>query len=63
MCSGGSRNLERGVQSSVRAARRKFLAYHAHFRSRERIHTNIAGRPNRGVCHKRNLVRCPTVLF
>ena len=24
---------------------------------------NIAGRPNRGVRHKRNLVHCPTVLF
>ena len=31
--SGGSRNLERGVQS---LARRKFLGCHAHFRSRER---------------------------
>ena len=37
--SGGSRNLERGVQSPAREARRKFLGCHVHFRSRERIHT------------------------
>ena len=40
--SGGSRNLERGVQSPARFARRKFLGCHAHFRSRERIHTPMA---------------------
>ena len=34
---GGSRNLERGVQSPAREARWK--GYHAQFRSRERIHT------------------------
>ena len=33
--SGGSRNLERGVQSPAR----KIFGCHAHFRSRERIHS------------------------
>ena len=47
--SGGSRNLERGVESPAREARRKIfwvatpkkkkLGCHAHFRSRERVHT------------------------
>ena len=40
-CSGGSRNLERGVELPAREARRKFLGCHAHFRSRERIHNKI----------------------
>ena len=39
--SGGSRNLERGVELPAREARRKFLGCHAHFRSRERIHNEI----------------------
>ena len=39
--SGRSRNLERGVQSPARFARRKFLGCHAHFRSRERIQNKI----------------------
>ena len=56
--------IEKGGFSHWRAKRAgHFLGCHAHFRSRERIHTIIAGRLNRGVRHKRNLVHCPTVLF
>ena len=53
--SGGSRNLERGVQSPARFARRKFLGCHAHFRSRERIHTKYSWKAEpRGPSQKKS---------
>ena len=61
--SGGSRNLERGVQPPAREARWKFWVATPTFGDVNAFIQNIAGRPNRGVRHKRNLVHCPTVLF
>ena len=62
--SGGSRNLEREVQSPVHFARRKiFRVATPTFCHVNAFIQNIAGRPNQGVRHKRNLVHCPTVLF
>ena len=59
--SGGSRNLERGVQSPARFAHRKIFGVATP--TFGHVNAFIAGRQNLGVRHKRNLVHCPTVLF
>ena len=59
--SGGSRNLERGVQSPARFARRKFLGCHAHFRSRERIYSWKAER--RGPSQKKSRTLSDSVVL
>ena len=61
--SGGSRNLERGVDSPPRFARRKFLGCHAHFRSRERTHTKYSWKAEpRGPSQKNRTLSDSVVL-
>ena len=62
--SGGSRNLERGVESLAREARRKFLGCHAHFRSRERIHTKYSWKAKpRGPSQKKSRTLSDSVVL
>ena len=62
--SGGSRNLERGVRSPARFARRKFLGCHAHFRSRERIHTKYSWKAEpRGPSQKKSRTLSDSVVL
>ena len=62
--SGGSRNLERGVQLPARFARRKFLGCHAHFRSRERIHTKYSWKAEpRGPSQKKSRTLSDSVVL
>ena len=56
--SGGSRNLERGVQSPVK------LGCHAHFRSRERIHTKYSWKAEpRGPSQKKSRTLSDSVVL
>ena len=62
--SGGSRNLERGVQSPAREARRKFLGRHADFRSHERIHTKYSWKAEpRGPSQKKSRTLSDSVVL
>ena len=63
-CSGGSRNLERGVELSACKVRRKFLGCHAHFRSRERIHTKYSWKAEpRGPSQKKSRTLSDSVVL
>ena len=64
MTSGGCRNLERGVQSPAHEVRRKFLGCHAHFRSRERIHTKYSWKAEpRGPSQKKSRTLSDSVVL